>query len=421
MFGKLFYIVISFGLVINFFGDLSVYHQNRIEKETGLWVQQSYELLHALDSLKIEIFASQVALQPSAGLQDALQNLQQTSQEFAGPELRGLTDAIQNQSPSDLIALDNDRVLAILTTATTIQKNQLDKHIRADQASNDSSLYNIFVANVFDLLLILVGIIFFISERRNSLKMQNGMSMALKHVGIVNQSLQKKMSRKDRRFKMTVHDLKNPLGSIQGFAQLLQEETGHNLTTLEMVQIIKRISSNTLHLVESVLDMPEDDEEPFIEDLRIFDCLKETCQFLEPIARSKRQTISIESCASDFTLRVPKHKMQDVFYNIISNALKYSPSQSHIKVICFADESHCSIEVKDQGPGFAGDDFSQLFKPGTTLSARPTDGEHSSGIGLYSVKNTIDSLKGLVLVKNNEGGGASVTVQLPPRRGAWGE
>jgi signal transduction histidine kinase len=82
-------------------------------------------------------------------------------------------------------------------------------------------------------------------------------------------------------------------------------------------------------------------------------------------------------------------------------------------VECLMSGAHHEIRVKDQGPGFAAEDFPKLFSLNSKLSAVPTGDEVSTGIGLYSVKLAVDSFQGQISIVNNPDRGACVSILFP--------
>jgi signal transduction histidine kinase len=414
MIAKIFYVAIAIGLIFNLVGDASVYRQNKVERETGEWLSNSYAVIQAIDWAKIEVLQSQnrKALTPAV------------RESFLALERLLKSTPNQNKRVADLLALNKNQIIApksnpaldILYEMSLAERTLLDERLKSNALSDSATADQMILTNVVDLAFMLIVVSFFFYEKKQAEKMQAAMTSALAHVESVNQSLLHSMSKKDSKFKMAVHDLKNPLGSIRGFAELLQDEEGNSLSTLEMVQIIKRISNNTLTLVESVLRTEEEeDDDPSApkEQIQVLSCLEETCQFLEPIARNKKQSITIESLPQDFRYWASKQKMQDIFYNVISNALKYSPPSSVVLVSARNEIDQHIIEIKDQGPGFKKEDFGKMFLPGARLSAQPTGGESSSGIGLYSVKNALSRLNGRIEIKNNKDRGACVKIIFP--------
>jgi len=435
MLGKLFYVAIACGLIFNLLSDLSVYRQSKIEAGTGRWVEESYQILSAIDSAKIKLFESQAKESVDPGIRVLFERLRASLQEL--PNQKERANALLALVDEDLLSTTDNRAMKILSEMGSAEINLLEDRLKRDRDDRSSAANQIVIANILDLLLMIIVFGFFVYERKAAGKMQSAMTSALAHVESVNQSLLKSISRKDSKLKTTVHDLKNPLGSIKGFAELLQDEAGNSISTLEMVRIIQRISVNTLTLVDSVLHTEEEDEDDEMnqkEELSVLDCLTETCRFLEPIARSKKQSLVMDGATHDFTYWASRQKLQDIFYNLIGNALKYSPPGATILINSrdvkgdgndqdrdrdrdrdrIENQPNVNqIEIIDQGPGFTDEDFSRMFTPGVTLSAKPTGGESSSGIGLYSVKNSLNEIHATLDIKNHGDCGACVILTFP--------
>jgi signal transduction histidine kinase len=144
---------------------------------------------------------------------------------------------------------------------------------------------------------------------------------------------------------------------------------------------------------------------------------------------------------SDAELRVyaDKQVLEEIFENLISNAVKFSPfgknvyvrvRNSHLPLAIghWSGDSlttntpmtndqytndHIRIEIQDEGQGISADDKEQLFKKFTRLSARPTGGEHSTGLGLSIVKKMVEAMDGRVWCESEPGNGATFIVELP--------
>ena len=105
--------------------------------------------------------------------------------------------------------------------------------------------------------------------------------------------------------------------------------------------------------------------------------------------------------------------MVQVLENLVSNAIKYSPSGKNIRVRLSKDPSHVRCEVRDEGPGLSAEDQKKLFGKFARLSAKPTGGEHSTGLGLSIVKKMVEAMNGKVWCESELGKGATFVVQLP--------
>jgi len=99
--------------------------------------------------------------------------------------------------------------------------------------------------------------------------------------------------------------------------------------------------------------------------------------------------------------------------NLISNAIKFSPENKNIEVILDRTKDVARLSIKDQGPGFSDKDKQNLYKRFSRLSAQPTAGESSSGLGLYIVKKIISQLGGAITCDSELGHGASFVVTIP--------
>ncbi|MCF8268079.1 MAG: ATP-binding protein, partial [Ignavibacteriales bacterium] len=103
----------------------------------------------------------------------------------------------------------------------------------------------------------------------------------------------------------------------------------------------------------------------------------------------------------------------EILENLISNAIKYSPICKEIKVKITILPDKVSLIVKDSGPGFSEDDKQKIFKPFTKLSAVPTAGEASSGLGLSIVKNYVEILNADLILRSKLGEGSEFELIIP--------
>jgi two-component system sensor histidine kinase/response regulator len=99
--------------------------------------------------------------------------------------------------------------------------------------------------------------------------------------------------------------------------------------------------------------------------------------------------------------------------NLLSNAVKFSPAGKSVTVATRAAGPVAEIHVRDQGPGLTPADREGLFRRYTRLSARPTGGEPSTGLGLSIVQTLTLAMNGSVACESEPGGGALFVVKLP--------
>jgi signal transduction histidine kinase len=130
-------------------------------------------------------------------------------------------------------------------------------------------------------------------------------------------------------------------------------------------------------------------------------------------ARQKDISLCLEHAESVLLFNGDETVFRQITENLISNAVKYSPVGKHVAVRCFRQNEHAVIEIQDQGPGFTEEDKQKLFQRFQKLSARPTGGEHSTGLGLSIVHKLVQLLNGTIECISEAGNGATFRVTFP--------
>jgi signal transduction histidine kinase len=113
--------------------------------------------------------------------------------------------------------------------------------------------------------------------------------------------------------------------------------------------------------------------------------------------------------------------MTQVLDNIISNAVKYSPSGRNVWIRLLERQTAMRVEVQDEGPGLSEEDKKRLFGKFVRLSAQPTGNEHSTGLGLSIVKRMVEAMNGEVWCESELGVGATFIVEIPAARSTIGK
>lgn len=216
---------------------------------------------------------------------------------------------------------------------------------------------------------------------------------------------------------IAAHDLRNPLSSIIGLTALMTDGTlgeiqGEQRSFLETIE---STAQGMLKMVNNLLDISAIESGKLDLDL--------ACQSLKPILDDRiriiafaatRKEIAIEPTIEDDTeTNVDRGRIAQVMDNLMSNAIKFSPPGSTVRIRLFRDGDTIKCSVTDQGPGLSADDKKKLFGEFQKLSARPTAGEKSTGLGLAIVKKTVEAHGGTIEVESEPGQGATFTFGLP--------
>ncbi|MFQ3599021.1 MAG: tetratricopeptide repeat-containing sensor histidine kinase [Chloroherpetonaceae bacterium] len=215
---------------------------------------------------------------------------------------------------------------------------------------------------------------------------------------------------------IAAHDLKNPLQSIMGFADLIAERIDDKASVLSYSQIIKRSSERMFNIVSALLknlryDATQLSLNPELAD--VGEVLRLVLEHNLPQIERKSLLLLTE-LEPNCTARIDLVYMSEAFDNLISNAIKYSPSGKHITVSLQRASNSIRIAIKDEGQGLTEDDKTKLFIQFQSLSAKPTGGESSTGLGLYIVKQIVEKHGGRVWAESSgEHQGATFFIELP--------
>jgi signal transduction histidine kinase len=216
------------------------------------------------------------------------------------------------------------------------------------------------------------------------------------------------------------HDLKNPLGVILGRTEILQEMIATAGALNENVKVqIAYIRDAANRLTEMVDDLVSDAMADALditirrEPVDISVLVQEVAEANRPLAARKEQTIRIAAPPNHAAI-CDADRMREAIDNLVSNAIKYSPIGGAIDLLVAQEDGGIIVQVSDQGAGLSPEDISRLFGRFQRLSAKPTAGETSTGLGLSIVKRIVDLHGGRIEVDSaGPGKGATFKMTLP--------
>ena len=216
---------------------------------------------------------------------------------------------------------------------------------------------------------------------------------------------------------VTVHDLKNPLGGIIGLAEMVLEDVEEGLqegfdSAADHLPLLKEEAERMLGIIQQLLDKHRLGEEVSLkkEKMVLGDIVSAVVRWNKKQAQKKG--ISIQYHTEEIAIvEADAMAIQRVLDNYVSNAIKYSFPYSevwiHVAIVGEGAEMRAKVSVKDQGPGLSDEDKQKVFGKMQRLSAKPTAGEHSTGLGLFIVKQLVEAHGGEVGVESIHGEGAT--------------
>jgi signal transduction histidine kinase len=132
----------------------------------------------------------------------------------------------------------------------------------------------------------------------------------------------------------------------------------------------------------------------------------------QSMAGRKQIILEIDCPVETAVIQADRGATLQVMNNLISNAIKFSPPGREVSVRVRVEGGMSVVEVQDQGPGISAEDRSHLFEKFARLSARPTAGESSTGLGLSIVKRLVESMGGTVDCRSAPGEGATFVLRF---------
>jgi signal transduction histidine kinase len=250
------------------------------------------------------------------------------------------------------------------------------------------------------------------------------------------QELSRLNEEKNEFMGIAAHDLRNPLGAISGYAEIILEEGGTLLdsspealarSAKEVNDCASRIndtSKRMAEMVQNLLDANRIERGEMQLNLAPLDLSQTVAAVLEnqrPRAVAKQQTLQWQDEAGPVSALADATALTQVIENLVSNAVKYSPigKSIHVRLLKSAEGMRC--EVQDEGPGLSAEDQKKLFGKFARLSATPTGGEHSTGLGLSIVKKMVEAMNGKVWCESELGKGATFIVEFSTPSGESAE
>lgn len=215
---------------------------------------------------------------------------------------------------------------------------------------------------------------------------------------------------------LIAHELKNSLTTIPAYAQLIQRMVKDNIPASQMCTYILSAANRMENLIKEFLEVSQSQATEVKlkkNDFDIASIISRVAAANAVLADAKQQTILLDIAAGTI-INADEIKIAEIADNLINNAIKYSPAGAVIQVKLTTGKEKVIVEIIDEGPGFNREDKEKMFLPFTRLSARPTAGENSTGIGLSIVKLLVDAHGGLVFAENNPGKrGAIFKIEIP--------
>jgi signal transduction histidine kinase len=311
----------------------------------------------------------------------------------------------------------------------------LEKDKRTQKVELDRQAIQLYAGIVVLLLLgILAAVLVYAVRRKQKdnaelMRQQNILEEQAAEIEMINTQLheQNELLHEHDREKnvllgIVAHDLKNPLTGIALSVEMLQSMR-HQMTPDKINAKLSGIEQTVERMRKIIGDLLDVNA---LESGTMSLIIK-PCDMRSIVRRTIDDYIAPASRKDIFILYTPpevpcivmldEERLSSILDNIISNAVKYSPQEKNIHIALTVIESPIAcrvrLSVRDEGQGMTDDDMSKLFGKFMKLSARPTAGEHSTGLGLSIAKKLVEAMHGTIWCESVYGEGATFFVEFP--------
>lgn len=218
-----------------------------------------------------------------------------------------------------------------------------------------------------------------------------------------------------REFSANVsHELKTPLTSISGFAEIMQGGLVKNEDIPKFAGRIYKESQRLLQLVEDVIQISQLDEEKTSyvwEPVDVYQVCKNAFESLKE--KAKRLNVHLYICGERMKMEAVRTLLEEAIYNVCDNAIKYNRNDGSVSVFLVQTAQEIQIVVKDTGVGIPKEDQDRVFERFYRVDKSHSKEIGGTGLGLSIVKHAVGALKGCVILRSEEGNGTEICMKFP--------
>ena len=222
---------------------------------------------------------------------------------------------------------------------------------------------------------------------------------------------------KDEFLATLSHELRTPLNAIMGWASMLRQDALDADGRQRALEIIERNARSQQQLINDILDVSKIIRGQLRLDMQpvnVIDSLRAVIDSVAPTADAKRQSLTATLPDDPVVVAGDRERLQQVFWNLLSNALKYTPQRGQIEVVLSTSNGDVDVTIRDTGVGIAPDVLPHVFERFRQGEGGPTREFGGLGLGLAIVRHLTEMHGGHVRAySQGTGHGATFTVTLP--------
>ncbi len=333
------------------------------------------------------------------------------------------------------VILDENKQAQIDELEVKYQSEKTEKNLQLQQAENERQRV-ILISSIVTALALLV-VAFFLWRKNKNVNQLNSLleeqkgELENKNEEILQQSAQQEesnqlISKQNAKLKeayneqnnlmaVVAHDLRSPFNKVKGLSEIMRMTPPLTKEQMELNAKTSEVVEGGLALITDIMNLSkfQSGAEASIKQCNLNDLLSSIVESHTSYSLRKEISINCQASQKEYLIYTDKGFLTRILDNLISNAIKFSPHKSTVEVSFQASDENVTISIVDEGPGMTSDDLEHVFERFKRLSARPTGGENSTGLGLSIVKTLVDKLQGSVHIDTKVGEGSTFRVILP--------
>jgi K+-sensing histidine kinase KdpD len=217
-----------------------------------------------------------------------------------------------------------------------------------------------------------------------------------------------RMSAVGKMASVIIHDIKNPMGTLRVYAQVMKKKSGNEEAAKLADEMIHQVD-RFVNMTQEILDFTRGVSATNFQELEFYDVMMGVLDFIEKDLNKNNVTL-IKNAEFKGVIKLDQDKMVRVFYNIASNARDAMPKGGTLTVSTNQDGDYVRIDFKDSGTGMPEEVKKRIFEPFMTYGKK-----HGTGLGMSIVKKVVDDHKGKIEIESEMGKGTTISFWLPTK------
>ncbi len=333
------------------------------------------------------------------------------------PLTKGIVGRVARRAIPELITdvnLDPDYVPNVVETRAQITLPLMSQDRLIGVINVQTPQSDVFTRPMFDFLKVLTVRI---ASALDNARLYSITEHHLSEITDLYQQVRELEQLKTQMIRISAHDLRNPLGVISGYVQMLSDEMDEHLSENNKEQIrtikdsINRIDKITRDIL--TLERIAAGREMIADRVDLTAMVVDAYNQIKPQADLKKQTFALDKPDSSLFVKADRFLLPETIINLLTNAVKYTPDGGHIYIQLKAKDNQAAVTVKDDGYGIPDSQQEGLFQAFYRVKTKETRGINGTGLGLHLVKSIIERHKGQMYFQSEYGRGSTFGFELP--------